>query len=69
MLYEVITVTAEHHHQQDHEEHEGQRVDDVHSAHHDAIGHAAVIAGHRAVGDADGQAYQRGDQADSYNFV
>ena len=35
-------VAAEDHHQQDHEKHERQGVDDVHDAHHDAVRGAAV---------------------------
>ena len=42
-------VPAEEHHQHDHEEDEGQRVEDVDDAHHDEVDAPAEIAGGRAV--------------------
>ena len=55
---------AEQHHQQDHEEHERQRVEDVDDAHHELIDAAAEVARDRAVGDADHEAHGGRHHAD-----
>ena len=55
-------VATEHHHQQDHQEHERQRIHDVDEAHHQVVGASAEVAGDGAVEHADHQTDEGGDQ-------
>ena len=57
-------VAAEEHHQQDHEEHERQRIEHIDQPHHDAVDPAAEIPRRRPIQHADRQADRRGDQPD-----
>ena len=51
-------VPPENYHQQYHEKHEGQRVNDIDNAHHHAICRPAVVTRNRPVTDANQQADQ-----------
>ena len=55
-------VAPEDHHQQHDEYHEGQRVENIHQAHHDRVHTAADIACHSPPGHADQQRHRGGDK-------
>ena len=61
---DLMRFLAENRDDENHDEDERNRVQDVDEPHHDVVDPAADVAGHRAVGDADRERDQRGDDAD-----
>jgi hypothetical protein len=56
-------------HQEDHEKHEGKRIEDIDDPHHDGVGPPAEISRHGAVGDADNQRHAGGEQPDHQRYA